>query len=254
MIPTRPGYQAKRDQMLRKYRNSLVSLIQKATLDPREFRAIDQDTAKDQRLRVQVGDTDLHFTCVMDYVDGERCFYYLCSEYVRNFPAPNYVQPGQYHNAADFDEVERKFSEWLSDEAARYLEDKQELEEDKSLPDLWAELDLLLGSSEEIQSLRNSRFSESEQRRIAESLNQIQQEIKLNHLLDDEQTQLLAERVEYLEQASRRIGRKDWLMAAAGAIIGFTLQAGLNSSTASQIINLSGDALSWISHVPKLLL
>lgn len=240
--------------MLKKYRNAMLDVIRDAKLDPREFCAIDEDTVEDQRLCVQLVDTDLRFSFLLEFdEEGDRVFYYLPSEYTRGFPSSTYRTPDTFTMADDFDDVVTNFKAWLASDAQKYLGDKFELEEDRSLPDLWADLDLSLGSTEQTGSLQNSKFSSEEQERIAEALKKAEEEIQSRDLLDAEQEKLLHERIEYLVEASTRIGRKDWLMAAAGAVIGFTLQAGLASNIAAEVINLTGTALSWIGHTPLLL-
>lgn len=238
--------------MLKKYRNALLKAIEEANFEPREFRLIDEDKDSSQLLRLQLGDSPLHFSFKISYIRGERLFYYQIGYYTRDYPTPQFSE-SSFQGVRNFDELEKLFKQWLNEKARLYLEDKAEQDEDRILPDLWAELHQPLGSTQEAQALQNTPFSSEEQKRIADTLKVFENKIQSEDLLDAEQVKLLHDRLEYLVEASKRIGRKDWLMAAAGAIFGFTLQAGLTSGVATQVINAAGEALRWIAHTPLLL-
>ena len=57
---------------------------------------------------------------------------------------------------------------------------------------------------------------------IASRLDQILEEVVATHGVQKEQARVLEDRFEYLKQASRRLGRKDWILVAIG-IFGGTL-------------------------------
>ena len=238
--------------MLKKYRNALLNVVRAANLDPRHFRPQDEEIGGYQSFRLRVGDGNLYFVIQTTFVGGKRQFHYWYSTFVFDHKTrkyPEYQLTGWY----DFERVEEGFRKWLDEWAQQYIEIQAEEEEDKIVPDLWAELDLPSDSVVDSQNIQNTMFSSEEQRRIAETLKEFEEEVQRREILSAEQVKLLHERVEYLVESSKRLGRKDWLAAAAGALIGFTFQAGLTSDVAIQIIHLSGEALRWIAHTPLLL-
>ena len=239
--------------MLRKYRNALLNLVRESNLDPQRFNPIEEVIDGYDAFRLQVGDSPLYFFMRTAFIDDARKFDCQFSNYVRDHPKPNYPSSGISQWYSSFEKIEEDFKQWLDTAARKYLTDLAEEEEDRIVPDLWAELALPSGSSVDSQVIKNTPFSSDEQERIAETFNEFEKEIKSREILSEEQINLLHERVEYLVESSKRLGRKDWLAAAAGALIGFTFQAGLTSDTATQIIHLAGEALRWIAHTPLLL-
>jgi len=239
--------------MLKRYRHALLNTIRESNVDPREFRAIDADTTDSQLLRLELGDSSFHFSVKLYYnVNGARRFAWQHSSYKSGHPRPNYSE-GVFHEANDFEGVNKAFKEWLSEHAQKYFDDRAELEEDQALPDLWAELDLPSSSTAEPQVLQNIPFSPEEQKRIADALNKLVGEVQSNGFVNEEQIKLLHERIEYLIEASRRLGRRDWLMAAAGALIELTIEAGLKTEAAKQFLKLASETLRCITHYPPLL-
>ena len=229
-------------------------MILEEALDPLVFRAVDADTDKVQLLRLELGDSAFHFS-VSTYYDqtGTRRFGYQRVQYRRGYPRPIYIE-GATHFTNSFPEVENIFRTWLKTEATKYFEDKAEEEEDRTLQDLWAELDISSISSKESRILNNTPFSQDEQKRIVEKLNKLKEEAENLKLVQGRQIELLHERVEYLGEAAKRLGRKDWLMAATGALIELTFEAGLTSEATKHFLQLAGEAIRWIMSHPPLLL
>lgn len=100
--------------------------------------------------------------------------------------------------------------------ALRWLERvKRELE----IPDLWDEIArqrrfLAQSTSSDVE---DTAFSPDEVRFIVSRLDQILEEVVSIHHLEEEQTQLLKEQIDYSKKAASRFGRKDWIFATIGA-------------------------------------
>lgn len=238
--------------MLRKYRNALLDEIKAFGLDPRGFKTKDEIVDGYDSFRLQAGDIYHYFLLQTCFKDGERQFFCKYSIYTPDHPRPTYIQ-FYSTNWVNLESIEQLFRSWLSRSAKVYFAIQAEEAEDRMIPDLWAELDLRSDSSIDSQNLQNTPFSVEEQERIIETLNNFEKEVQEREILSAGQINLLHERVQYLVDSSTRLGRKDWLAAAAGALIGFTFQAGLTSDVATLIINLAGEALRWIAHTPLLL-
>jgi hypothetical protein len=115
-------------------------------------------------------------------------------------------------------------------------------------PDLWATLRtqsalLRVAGREETE---NSHFSVEERNRIQASLEQIKNDMITTRMLAADQTQILAERLDYLVDASSRLGRKDWIVTAAGALIGVVVQAALSSNATTRLLQVADHALGWL--------
>lgn len=239
--------------MLRKYRNALFEMIRAVNMNPRDFKSKEEVLQNFQAFRLQVGDSSLNFVVRTAFSGDERVFDCKYSKYERAHPEPKFPETDYPSVWYKFSYVEKQFQQWLDSWVRKYLSDREEETEDLVLPDLWTELDLSESSFVDSQVIQNTLFSLEEQKRIAETVNEFEQEVQRREILSQEQADILHERIEYLVESSKRLGRKDWLAAAAGSLIGFTFQSGLTSENAMQIIHLAGEAIRWIAHTPLLL-
>jgi hypothetical protein len=103
----------------------------------------------------------------------------------------------------------------------------QEVKRDLETPDLWAELRrevhlLGVGSNEVTE---NTLFTQDEQNQIAAQLQGLAKHVSDASSLSEAQMQILNEKVDYLIDASRRLGRKDYLNLFNGVILGYLLSA-----------------------------
>jgi hypothetical protein len=88
-------------------------------------------------------------------------------------------------------------------------------------PDLWAELQR---SRELIAAIQrtgseNTPFTEDEQRQITSNLQAIKEQLRKQFELTAEQFERINARFDEAEEASKRIGRKDWLLLFGGTIL-----------------------------------
>jgi hypothetical protein len=111
-----------------------------------------------------------------------------------------------------------EFKEWLS-----------RLERE-TVPDLWEQLkgyapdETLIGTAE----ISNAPFSYSEAENIIGSLDKLQSQIEKNFNLQGEQLSFVKREIDYLKDAAKRQGRKDWMHTAIGVIM--TIAVGLTLS------------------------
>lgn len=94
-------------------------------------------------------------------------------------------------------------------------------------PDLWEQLkeyapdETFIGTGK----ISNAPFSYSEAENIIGSLDKLQSQIEKNFDLQADQLAFVKREIEYLKEAAKRQGRKDWMHTAIGVII--TIAAGL---------------------------
>lgn len=122
------------------------------------------------------------------------------------------------------------------------------VELDIDTPDLWARLEReaeLLGAVSD-EAIENTPLTPAEQGEIEEQLRELKDYVNRTHSLSDPQTQLLEDRLNYLAAATRRVGRKDWLLLAAGVMLSYVLEAALPPEAARDIL---GTLLRSIGHI-----
>jgi hypothetical protein len=108
---------------------------------------------------------------------------------------------------------------------------------DIKTPDLWAELEgeagLLRAASEDVSE--NTPFTSEEQKEIATRLSAWAAHAQRTHSLSSAQMQSLQMKLDYLVDASRRFGRKDWLNLCAGTIVAYIFTASLPPDAAREM-------------------
>jgi hypothetical protein len=111
-------------------------------------------------------------------------------------------------------------------------------------PDFWAELD----RSKKFLTAKyeNSPFSESEQAEISGQIQQLKAYIKATYELTAEQIAEVDEKLDQAEQASRHIGRKDWLMLFNGAVFSLILTDVMPAQAAQNILVMTLQGLGHL--------
>lgn len=124
-------------------------------------------------------------------------------------------KPGSY-GAGDWDSVLPHIEQWAA-EVKRYAEI------DAEIPDLWAELRREKEFLADVQynNAGNTPFNPAEQAEVARRLLEIKEQAQQTYSLTNDQTEHLEARFDEVEEASRRLGRKDWLLLFYGTL--FTL-------------------------------
>lgn len=120
--------------------------------------------------------------------------------------------------------------------------------EEITQPDLWSELikneEFLAGTR--YDDLGNSPFSTVEQREISNQLQGIKEYVKKAYTLSDEQMRRIEERLDEAEDASRRIGRKDWLLLFSGTIFTLIVSDLVTPDVAQHIFTMTLHGLSQL--------
>jgi hypothetical protein len=124
--------------------------------------------------------------------------------------------------------VEEQIGLWLSD-----------VKWHVNTPDLWAELrrkrELLAAISDD--AVENKPFTDGEQQQIAGQLQELKEYVGRTRSLPEPQMRLLDERLDYLVDAAKRVGRRDWLLMLAGVILTYVLAVELPPEAARDILD-----------------
>lgn len=155
--------------------------------------------------------------------------------------AVNYV----VGDANPFQLVSLTWSEGVLQEIVRWAE---EIDRYSSMPDLWAELrsehEVIARAS--APGLENTPFAHGERSEIRRELGEVRHYARTALRLSEQQLQELDGRLRYLEEASERLGRKDWLNIALGTVITLAAEALLPPE---EIRNVLAMILHPLSHL-----
>ena len=98
------------------------------------------------------------------------------------------------------------------------------------------------------QELSNAPFTPSELEQIASSLGKIRQEISSRGDVTSGQLDLIVRKLDDMQSAAERMGRKDWLTYVAGALTSIVVNAAIDTDVGRALFAVAGTALSWLSH------
>lgn len=123
------------------------------------------------------------------------------------------------------------------------------LKREAEAPNLWAMLGeenaLSAAASPELYS-ENTPFTAAERKRVEVSLVEVRSLLVASHNFNSEMLGRIDAHLEYLEQASERLGRKDWLNVAFSVITNIIIVVAIPPETARNILNVAGAVLSWV--------
>ena len=115
-------------------------------------------------------------------------------------------------------------------------------------PDLWAmveqERQLILSASS--AELDNAPFTAAEQGRISTAVNELRSYIQATSNLTQAQLEFVSDRLSHLEESASRLGRKDWITLAIGALTNIIVGVALAPDAARDLLRAANGLFSWV--------
>jgi hypothetical protein len=219
MLATMPAF----SHLAKFKKNQVFKAIESAGLNPNDFKFED----KDAEVRLKHRWSESHF------IFGGDAGHYIGSYVAGDLPDWPY-------EVYSWEAVITRVSGWLTD-----------VKLDLDTPDLWAEMqgaaELLGGTSGEANE--NAPFTPEERKEIELRLREVEQGVKEAYLLSAEQIQILDAKINYLIEATGRLGRTDWHGVFVSVILGYVLQAALPPESARSMFWTFMKLLRIIGHL-----
>jgi hypothetical protein len=123
---------------------------------------------------------------------------------------------------------------------------------EQEVPDLWEQLkqyaprETFIGTAE----MSNAPFSYSEAENIIGSLDKLQSQIEKNFNLQGEQLSFVKREIEYLKEAVKRQGRKDWMHTAIGVIMTIAVSLALSPEKTKLLWDLLKSCFAGLLQLP----
>ncbi|MEW6388059.1 MAG: hypothetical protein AB1491_11135 [Thermodesulfobacteriota bacterium] len=225
----------KKETLLRYHRNEIFKEIVEIGLNPREF-----DWGEDASgmgmyfvptlIHVQTG----YFFKFDISNDGRRVSYYY----------PTLEAEKELLFPGDWEKQKVNFLEWLNI-----------LKIELSSPDFW---EAYLNASKMFEptadsDLVNELFTTEEQTYISTKLLEIEKYLSEKQNLSAENIAFIKEKIGYLEECSKRLGKKDWLNIVIGISFKIAVDLGLSSEIAKEFFKLVGTAFGHFLSGPVFL-
>ncbi len=227
------------------YRNELHRIIQQELgYDPALFTLKEISGGETPTVEISVRETPLRFT--IRYAPSSWDSFDFCTTRYRPDWAPTKWYPQNSH--LNFDQLKEHFLSWMRDHPRRYFEDQHSA-------DSWRDWDLnrTVLDAIDTSSSDNSAFNMEQAAAIERTLNAFRVEAIEKLGLQEADIQELNERIDYLIEASSRVGRKDWIMLAASTVIGIVVTLSLDTNKGRTLFELFRAALSALGFGTPLL-
>jgi hypothetical protein len=220
-------------RLLISQRNEVFALIRAASLDISQFvwtkvtsNADYEDRASALVDRIEHQSTGFYFMFDECYGDAQPYFY------------PNSVNlaPSRAGRLQSWGEVIAWVKSWVSVIKAEILE-----------PDLWGatkEDKKLIAAN--IDDIENLPFTLQEQVRVKVAVEELRNFIRTTNKLSSSQLIFVDARLRHLQEASSRLGRKDWITLAMGTFVNIVVGVALAPEAAKELIRTAGSLLGWI--------
>jgi hypothetical protein len=209
-------------ELLRSQKNEVFLAIKEIGFEPSEFLWSEvQDY-----LRLTHEPTNFYFT--FGVMDGQW--------YLRQYPGYSKAEDVFAGKPRDWAPVITAFKTWVAVVKREHVE-----------PDLWATVqqDKKL-IAEKIDDLGNSPFTEVERSRISLAVSELHRFLMSSGGHTESQIQFIATRLQHLEEASHRLGRKDWITLAMGTLTNIVVGVALAPDAARELLRTAGALLGWV--------
>jgi hypothetical protein len=215
--------------LLKSQKNDIFDLIIQAGLSPLQFTI---EEAKDvvtllsnvEKTRITLADTGYYFELAIE--KGKN---------ILQFSPGSEKLIDMWQIPPSWDEKKKYISRWL-----------QNLKRELDLPDKWAEL---LKSSQTIEwhltSSEGDRFSYQEVEEIIAAKERAK--IRISELrLTPEQSRLIEEKLDYIAEKSKSLGKVDWKNIMIGTLVALVVQLALPPETANALWSIFKEAFQRV--------
>ncbi len=216
--------------LLRTQANDVFQAIRQAGLDPSSFELVEQDSLITPNLLVPA---------VVHKPTGYYC---------RFDGDANHLYDVRWSPAAQSMVGNLNVSKWDNNQIVIVRSWLVYLKREIEVPDFWASLaqETQLIEAASSSETGNTLFTSDEQVYISNQLREIENFLLTSHNLNKEQAEFVRNRLNYLEAASKRIGRVDWVNALVGVVFSVLVSAAFAPDEARNLLHFVTNALGQL--------
>jgi hypothetical protein len=219
-------------------RNAVLAAIREHGLRPEDFRW-EKKASLATEAPMYTPSYEPLFVPVLIHEPTNAAFAFdLDAEYGHHYAIfhPGRQGPTERNNAGNWETELRYFETWLP-----------LVKEEHETPDLWVgigrERELVAPPSDEEE---NTPFTEQEQHQIALQLGELRELLQSRYQLEGDKLEELETRLEYLERASRRLGRLDWRQILGSQLVALVARAVLPTDALHEAVQFLAHGLGHL--------
>ena len=225
-------------KLLRSQRNEIFALAKKAGLEPRDFAWSEVEPRWETA------------GALVERITHKPTGYFFTFDRYERDANPVYSPSKQ--RAAEKDAGRMTAWETVFGHVAQWV---SALKDEVLEPDLWnASSDDKKLVAASIDDLDNSPFTHQEQERVAAAIGEIRNFLHSTADYSVVQLGFIDARLRHLEEASTRLGRKDWITLAMGTLTNIVVGVALAPEAARELVRTAGALLGWVVGGVQLLL
>ncbi|MEW8355838.1 MAG: hypothetical protein AB2665_18705 [Candidatus Thiodiazotropha sp.] len=92
----------------------------------------------------------------------------------------------------------------------------------------------------------NSPFTSNELRQIEDSIEKAKLELAHNKEIEEKELEIISRKLDEIQSASNRLGRKDWINYVAGSMTSLAISAAFSPDTTKAVFISINKAFSWL--------
>ncbi|MHC4687459.1 MAG: hypothetical protein ACYTBX_19690 [Planctomycetota bacterium] len=147
--------------------------------------------------------------------------------------SPGHESPQQTSRCDDWEEMLRLVRKWT-----------ENLQREVESPDLWSMVTQETKLAEVAAEARDIPLTEEQQDQVARGIEEIRQFLVQHFDKQDQKIEFIREKLEYLESASKRMSRRDWIHTAIGILFTIVVGVGLAPNEARDLFRLAAKAFA----------
>ena len=234
--------------MLLKFKNELLQILNNSKFDESDFTYTTKKIKNFDAFIIKYRPSKLLF---MIRTNSEN-YHEMDCRYVRF--APSYPLSGYYPEGAnyyedcdvhsddhedyygyrwfDFASVSKIFNEWLDNDVAEYIDESEAI-------DLWAQMQSeYLLNPDPLSNTSNNKFTNEERKSVKDSISTFKNLLIAEYEPDNEQLEIIEERLDYLVKATGRVGKTDWQGIAISAVLSISIALSLDTTRGNALFSL----------------
>lgn len=234
--------------MLLKYKNELLQTLKRSRFDENDFTYTNKKIKNFNAFIIKYRPSKLLF---MIRTNNEN-YHEMDCRYVRF--APLYPLSGYYPDGAnhyedsdtheddpdncfgyrwlDFTGVRDIFHEWLDHDITEFIDEFKAI-------DLWAQMQSEhLLNPDPLSNTNNVEFTQEERKHVLNSISTFKNLLISEYEPDEEQLEVIQERLDYLIEAVDRVGKTDWQGIAISAVLSISIALSLDTSRGNALFSL----------------
>lgn len=221
--------------MLKEHKNDIYRTIQDVGLNPTTFILKDSIIDNFHISTLTLIGTDMAFIFKI-HEESWWGFKFRYTQFKPNYPLSEWKPSGpksyyEYYYAL------KHFVRWLKTDLNKYIEDNQTV---NKWNDFQFETNIF--DLTQIKFTNNAKFTSVESQSISESLVKLKKLMLENFAFTNNQLQFMNERLEYLDKATNRLMKFDWVNTMVSIMVSIAINMTFDTDTGKKFFELIGQA------------